>query len=194
MSTHPASLRFALLAFVTACGGGSGSGVDAGASEDAAPIPCAEQTPLTIGQCIESETGNPCVSADSETQLFVPLEETPLIHPIIGLQGSPMFVFAVQAQGIAPGEDLDAPEVAVRIYDGEEEIGGYTSRPILHESAETPGLMTAPRLFVVSFFADELEGKTLDVTASVEDRLGQTWCKEASFEVGSLIDAPPLDI
>ena len=125
-------------------------------------------------------------------QLFVPLEAGTVVHPIIGLQGSPMFVLAVQAQDIAPGDDLDAPRVELRVNQGNQDVGGFSARPIIVESETTPGLMTAPRLFVVSFFADELLGEVLSVIAEVEDRNGNTWCSEGSFEVGELIDAPPL--
>jgi hypothetical protein len=148
--------------------------------------------PITIGHCVEADTGDPCVSAESEMQLFRSLEEERVVHPIIGLQGSPMFVMAVQAQGIAAGENLDAPRVNVRVFDGEQDVGGFSSRPLVIESETTPGLVTAPRLFVVSFFADDLLGKTLDVIADVEDRNGQMWCSRDTFEVGALIDAPPL--
>ena len=193
MTTHRPLAPLVLFALLASCGGDSEPDVNPG-DPDAAPPSCSEQTPLIIGHCTEADTGHPCVSAESEMQVFVELEEGAVVHPIIGLQGSPMFVMAVRAQGIAPGEDLDAPYVSVRVFEGEQDQGGYTAQPILVESDTTPGLMTAPRLFVVSFFADELEGKTLDVIASVEDRLGQTWCRESSFEVGALIDAPPLDI
>lgn len=198
MTPLPRSSRLPLLALSVAlasCGGGSsddkadGGG---GASTDAAPLSCDERMPLTIGHCIDGNTSAPCVSAESEMQEFHSIDTDPTIHPIIGLQGSPMFVMAVQGQGIAPGEDLDAPSVDVHIYDGEQDVGGYTARPLVVESTETPGLMTAPRLFVVSFFAEDLVGKTLEVTAEVEDRNGQLWCGESSFEVGPLIDAPPL--
>ena len=189
MTPFPATL--AALALLTSCGGVSDGDKGDPSAPDAAPPSCEERMPLAIGHCIEADTGDPCVSADSDMQLFVSLEEQSLVHPIIGLQGSPMFVMAVQAQGIAPGDDLDAPYVSVRVFDGEQDVGGYTARPVILESPSTPGLMTAPRLFVVSFFADELEGKELDVIAEVEDRFGQTWCSEDSFQVGALIDAPP---
>lgn len=178
---------------MVACGSGTNSDSDGGGdSPDAAPPSCEERMPLTIGHCVEADTGDPCVSAASEMQLFRSLEDAPIVHPIIGLQGSPMFVMAVQAEGIATGENLDAPRVDVRVFDGEQDVGGFSSRPLVIESETSPGLVTAPRLFVVSFFADELIGKSLDVTAEVEDRNGQTWCSEGSFEVGALIDAPPL--
>ncbi|MCP4444217.1 MAG: hypothetical protein GY811_02580 [Myxococcales bacterium] len=181
---------------LASCGGDSSGAADARNpnSPDAAPPSCEERMPLTIGHCIEADTGNPCVSAESEMQLFRSIEEQSVVYPIIGLQGSPMFVMAVQAQGIAPGNDLDAPEVEVRIYDGEQDVGGYEARPLVFESETTAGLMTAPRLFVVSFFADQLEGKELDVIGQVEDRNGQTWCSKGSFSVGALIDAPPTPL
>lgn len=177
---------------IAGCGGDSENTGDAGNFEDAAPPTCEEQMPITIGHCVEADTGDPCVSAESEMQLFRSLEEARVVHPIIGLQGSPMFVMAVQAQGIAAGENLDAPRVNLRVFDGEQDVGGFSSRPLVIESDTTPGLVTAPRLFVVSFFADDLIGKTLDVIADVEDRNGQTWCSRDTFEVGALIDSPPL--
>ncbi len=189
LTVRPALSTFALC--VAACGGGTGPSLsDGGAdSPDAALPTCEARMPLTIGHCVEADTGDPCVSGESEMQLFLPLDEVPVVHPIIGLQGSPMFVMAVQAEGIATGEDLDAPRVDLRVFDGEQDVGGFSSRPIVIES---DGLVTAPRLFVVSFFAEDLLGKTLNVTAEVEDRNGQTWCSKDSFEVGALIDAPPL--
>jgi hypothetical protein len=177
---------------IAACSGsdpGSGDG-GGGDSSDAAPPTCEERMPLTIGHCVEADTGDPCVSGESEMQLFRSLEDARIVHPIIGLQGSPMFVMAVQAEGIATGENSDAPRVDVRVFDGEQDVGGFSSNPIVIESATTPGLVTAPRLFVVSFFAEDLVGKTLDVTAEVKDRNDQTWCSKDSFEVGALIDAP----
>ena len=193
MVSRSAVLRIlgALSLSITACSGSDTNSSDGGTSADAAPPSCEERLPLTIGHCVEADTGYPCVSGESEMQLFRSLEEARTVHPIIGLQGSPMFVMALQGQGIAPGENQDAPRVDVRVFDGEQDVGGFSSNPIVIESADAPGLITAPRLFVVSFFADELEGKTLDVTAEVVDKNGQSFCATDSFEVGALIDAEP---
>ncbi len=188
---RPAYASVLLLAL--ACGGDGSSDEDSGmASADAAPPSCEERRPLTIGHCIEADTGFPCVSGESEMQLFRALDDSDEIHPIIGLQGSPMFVLAVQGQDIALGQDLDAPRVNLRVFDGEQDVGGFSARPIVSESPDTPGLVTAPRLFVVSFFAEDLVGKTLDVTAEVEDRLGQSYCATNSFVAGELLEGEPI--
>ncbi len=180
------SSRFILFALLLACSG------DANDSADAGPLRCEDHLPLTIGHCLDEATDKPCVSTESQQQVFLSIEDVPIISPIIGLQGSPMFVMAVQGQGIAPGEALDAAMIDVRIMHGDQDVGGYASRPILTESDTTPGLMTAPRLFVVSFFADTLVGEQLSVKAEVEDRNGSTWCSETTFEAGALIDSPPI--
>ena len=165
----------ALSLSITACSGSDANSGDGGTLADAAPPSCDERLPLTIGHCVEADTGYPCVSGESEMQRFRSL----------------MFVMAIQGQGIATGENQDAPRVDVRVFDGEQDVGGFSSNPIVIESTDAPGLITAPRLFVVSFFADELEGKTLDVTAGVVDKNGQSFCATDSFEVGALIDAEP---
>lgn len=194
MTVLPRAVCLLLSLAPGACGGDSnGLGTDAGpGSADAAPPSCDERMPLTIGHCIEADTETPCVSGESEMQLFRSLAEFPVVQPIIGLQGSPMFVLAVQGQDIGIGDDLDAPRVDLRVFDGEQDVGGFSSRPLVFESPDTPGLVTAPRLFVVSFFAEDLIGKTLDVVAEVEDRFGKSYCSTASFVAGDLIDAPPI--
>jgi len=148
--------------------------------------------PLTVGHCIDGDTDAPCVNRDSTLQNFLPIEGDTVVHPIIGFQGSPMFVLSVQGQDIAIGIDQDAPQVDVRVFDGEQDVGGFSSRPVVEESSEAPGLVTAHRLYVVSFFADELLGKSLDVKAEVEDRNGNLWCGEGSFTVGDVIDSEPI--
>ncbi len=178
--------RFVFFALLAGCS------ADASDSTDAGPLRCEDREPLTIGHCLDEATDKPCVSGESLQQVFLSIEDVPIIPPIIGLQGSPMFVMAVQGQDIATGEALDAAMVDVRIMHGEQDVGGYASRPILTESNMTPGLMTAPRLFVVSFFADTLVGEQLSVKAEVEDRNGSTWCSETTFEAGALIDSPPI--
>ncbi len=177
-----------MLAGLAACTSAPGNRPDADLlAPDAAPLRCSEQLPLVIGHCIDEETGRPCVNFQSTARKFIPLSPGGVIAPIIGFQGSPMFVMAVQAEGITPGEELEAPFVEVRMTQDDQDIGGFTSRSALVSDPESPTLQTAMQLFVVSFFADEMPGLQVHVKAEVKDRLGMQWCGESDFEIGTII-------
>ena len=103
-----------------------------------------------------------------------------------------MFVMSVQGDSIDPGTESDTPNVSVEVTQNGEFIGSYLARPTVIPVPGSPGQIIAPQLFVVAFFAEEMAGQKVDVIAEVSDRNGDKWCSEGSFEVGTLIDAPPL--
>jgi hypothetical protein len=157
---------------------------------DAKQLSCDEREDLVISQCLDE--GIPCLNFESTTRTWVPITDTPLVQPIIGLQGSPMFVLAVQGKGIDPGSDSDTPDVSVIVSQGETQVGAYQARPTIIEVPGSPGEMLAPQLYVVAFEAEDMLGQTVDVIGEVEDRQDRQWCAEGSFEIGALIDSPPV--
>ncbi len=183
---------FALFALLGACGDdGSESGPQDG-GPDAAPLPCSARMPLIIGQCIDKSTDEPCLDFLSTERSWPSLSEEPLVPSIVGLQGSSMFVLSVSGEGFAPGADGDAPYVELEVTNGGDSVGAYTSRPTTIDDPNNAGYTLAPQLYVVAFFAEDLVGQSVDVKAKVRDRNDDLWCTESSFQVGALIDAPPL--
>ena len=180
MSCFP---RVFFLAILASCGGNSDSGGPSPAN-DGGSLSCDEMLPLTIGHCVDGMTDEPCVNFEAEMRNFVPVNAQTTVQPIIGFQGSPMFVLAVQGEGIAMGENEDAALVELNATVGDAQIGGYQSRPVLLEQG---GNVTAPQLYVVIFAPEEITGQTVTVTASVSDRYDNSWCGSAEFTAGELI-------
>ncbi len=79
----------------------------------------------------------------------------------------------------------------LEVSDGEAFVGGFMSRPALIEG-ETSGTLRAPQLYVVTFLDEEQLGQSLQVQADLVDQSGQSFCGKGEFEVGALIDAPPM--
>lgn len=180
-------LPWALCALL-ACGDAS-SGSEPGA--DAAPLRCDEQQALTIGHCIDSATEAPCIDFTAETRQFIELQSSGPVSSIIGLQGSLMFVLAVEAEGIINGENESAPLVNIEVSNGDAFVGGFMSRPALIEG-DTSGRLRAPQLYVVTFLSEDQLGASLRVQAEIIDQSGQGFCGTGEFEVGDLVDAPPM--
>ena len=185
------TLVIACLPVLAACTDDSAQSHNDGGA-DAAPLSCSEKTPLAIGQCVDGDTGVPCLNFVSTERSWATIDDQPVIRPIIGLQGSPMFVMSVSGEGIEAGSDADAPYIELEVTQGEELVGAYAARPIVIDDPGSPGHMLAPQLYVVAFMAEEMAGQTVQVKAKVRDRNDHEWCSEGSFEVGILVDAPPL--
>lgn len=143
--------------------------------------------PLSIGSCIDSLTNKPCLDFEAERR-FVELVPGATIDAIVGLQNSPMFVMAVRGADIADGQNQDAPRVEIDVTRGDEPVGSYASRPVVIPDSESPELVVAPQLYVVAFFADNLEGELVDVRADVTDKNGVQWCAKSNFKVGILLN------
>jgi len=159
---------------------------------DATPQRCDGLQPLIIGQCIDLATDEPCLSSAAPQRAFVPISEDDVIRPIVGPQGSPMFVMAVKGSGIAPGEALDAPFVNLALLLDGESVGSFVSRSPL---VDAPGSTTdkiALQLFTVVFSPNDLLGQRLDVVTELTDRNEEVWCGVSDFEVGVLLDGQPL--
>lgn len=170
------------------------SGTDSSARNDAspdkpdgAPLDCADQELLTLGSCLDAETGDPCVSGDPSQRTFVPLGTGDVVPIIIGPQGLPMFVLAVRGAGIAEGENEQSPFISVRLTQGEMVFGGYDAKTMIIEEPGNAGNMIAGQLYVRIFVEEIVAGEVLDVMASVVDRDDGRWCTEDSFEVGPTI-------
>lgn len=192
------SLALALVFFLllSACGSNDSPGSASDGGPDAAPPDCSELAPLTLGQCIDDDTGSPCLDFQAANRRWISLEDEPLVHSIVGLQGSPMFVLSVSGAGIAPGMDSTSPYVELNVTEGtgdsQEMIGGFAARPSVIDDPNLPGNKLAPQLYVVSFFAEEKVGSTVQIRAQARDLNEDQWCSEASFQIGTLIESPPL--
>lgn len=179
---RPRSYVTALALLVVACGGGeSDGGTDGGSAADAAQAQCA---PLELGHCIDGATGEPCLDFEAADRQFVPLTGGETVQPIVGPQGSDMFVFAVRAPGIDPGTDENPPLVQLTCYDGELEQGGYQAWPLFFADGDK---MVAPQLYTVIFNAAGFQGQTLRLVAEVVDPSDNRFCGEVSFVVGELL-------
>ncbi len=169
--------------FACGSGGGGEDQPDASASaSDASAIQCTQT--LEIGHCVDSATGEPCLDFEAPGRMFVPLTGTENVRPIVGPQGSDMFVFAVRAANIHPGTETDPPMVEIKVFYGDEERGGYLSWPIFFAEGDK---QTAPQLFTVIFDSPAIEGETMRVTGEVVDPSGNHFCGETSFVCGELI-------
>jgi hypothetical protein len=153
-------------------------------------LACSELSPLTIGQCIDDDTGMPCLDFQAPSRSWLGIASQPVVPPIIGLQGSPMFVMSVSGLGIAPGMDSTAPYVQLEVTQGEELVGAYSARPLVIDDPDNPGNTLAPQLYVVAFLAEGMAGQTVQVKAQVLDLNDDEWCTEGSFEVGTLVATP----
>lgn len=157
---------------------------------DGGPLACSELLPLTIGQCIDSDTNMPCVDFLAPQRTWLSLAEEPVVHSIVGLQGSPMFVLSVSGAGIERGMDATAPYVELEVTMGDVLVGGYASRPTMLDDPNLPGNILAPQLYVVAFQAEDIVGETVGIKAQVRDLNEERWCTEAMFQPGSLLGAP----
>ena len=101
-----------------------------------------------------------------------------------------MFVLSASGAGIEPGMDSTAPYVEVYVTQGELDVGGYSSRPLMIDDPDIPGNVLAPQLYVVTFLADDVVGQTVQVRAQARDLNDELWCTEGSFQVGTLITPP----
>lgn len=189
---HTTWLLLLSLPIACACDGDTNLGGHGGtnAGPDAAPLSCAEKAPLTIGQCMDGETGAPCLDFTSTQRSWQTIEDQPIIRPVIGLQGSPMFVMSVSGKAIEPGSDSDSPYVELEVTQGEELVGAYAARPTVIDDPNSTGDVLAPQLYVVAFLADEMAGQMVQIKAQVKDRNDDEWCSEGSFEIGTLVDTP----
>lgn len=175
-----------------ACGddGSPGAPSDAGIGPDAQPPQCSELTPLTIGQCIDEATAMPCLDFVAPTRSWTDIDTQPIVPPIIGLQGSPMFVLSVSGLGIEEGLNSTAPYVELEVTQGDDLVGAYSARPAVLDDPNAPGNTLAPQLYVVAFLAEGMAGQTVQVRAQVRDLNEDQWCTEGSFQVGTLVGAP----
>ena len=146
-----------------------------------------ECEPLTLGHCIDTATGQPCTDFAATTRTFVPLSENNLVQPIIGFQGSAMFVLGARAEKLAPGEGSEAPLFDVDVSFEGESLGGYQSRPALIPDTENQGWMLSPQMYVIAFYIEEYIGETLAVTMSATDRNGRIYCGSDTLVTGELI-------
>jgi hypothetical protein len=179
---------------LAACSDPAGGSDDGGSpSGDAAPLSCSEMKPLTIGQCIDADTDAPCLNFESTARTWISIENQPVVPSIIGLQGSPMFVMSVSGEGIEPGRDSDSPYVQLEVDRGDMDVGAYAARPTVIDDPNAPGFILAPQLYVVALLLDEeMVGQTVQIKAQVRDLNEDEWCTEGSFEIGALVEGPPL--
>lgn len=191
--TSSLSLLFPLAIACACSGDADDAGSDGGRSGDAGPLSCAEKKPLVIGQCVDAETGAPCLNFESPQRTWLSIEDQPVIPSIVGLQGSDMFVMSVSGEGIEPGVDSDSPYVQLEVDHGDADVGAYAARPAVIDDPNIPGNILAPQLYVVALLLDEeMVGQTVQVKAEVRDLNEDEWCAEGSFEIGPPIDGPPL--
>lgn len=171
------------------CGSGDGQATDGGVNGGDGGDPCV--LPLTIGHCVDTATGEPCLDFEAATRQFIPLTQGEVVRPIVGPQGSDMFVLAVRAANVDPGTETDPPKVDLRVFHGADELGGFLSWPIFYPDDSLADTFVAPQLFTVIFDSSSLEGETMEVTGEVQDPRGERFCGEASLVVGTLIPGGP---
>lgn len=175
-------------ALAAGCGGSSSDGGDPpGDDPDAASEECSPTA--EIGACVDSATGEPCLDFDAATREFAPLGSGVVVQPILGPQGSEMYVLAIRGVGIDPGTVEDAPRAELVVFHSGEERGRFTSFPSFFADATVTDAFVAPQLFTVVFLAGELDGETLSVAGEVRNPGdGDRFCAESTFVGGVLID------
>jgi len=120
----------------------------------------------------------------------VPLEEDVAVPQIVGLQGSPMFVFAIRVEHSGSPSGERQPLVQLEVNLGTDFVGGYTARPDLVDDPNDANHKFAPQLYVITFLDEDVNGQQAVVNAHATADNGEEWCSTALFEVGALITEP----
>lgn len=187
----PASL--ALWLALSSCGPAeavSDGGLDAGAVVDAARDARAAPTDasggddaalsdagarsLSLGRCV-NEAGEDC-EGDVEGGRFEALAPDSVVPIVIGFQGSPMFVLALRAVGVDPGDPEDPfgpdnPQVELLVFDeAGVEVAAYRDRAPLH--VEAGGAEGLSYFVVLGGATSEVADAPLRVDAWLRDRAG----------------------
>jgi len=159
---------------------------DAANESDMGPL-CNAAPALELGRCVDSN-GEPCSGAgDGE---FASLPESGELTMVVGPQGATMFVIAVRAREIDPGDPTvgyseDNPRVRVIVRDElDEEIAFYDGHVGFAEDpdADSSGTYVVPDLFVVvDVVATAMEGQSLHASATLTDSEGRERCGELDF-------------
>jgi hypothetical protein len=175
-------------ALITALLGACAANGSTPAGPDAAIPTCAE-TSATIGRCRVAGTGADCTGVPGEAREFLPLEPGSELQGVVGPQGSEMFVLALRAGGIDPGDPDDPtsatnPEVDITLVRQAAPMALYRGRPGFSPVAGEPDLYEVAGLFVVTD-GDDVDGELLHAVARIVDAGGAERCGTADFVAAS---------
>lgn len=137
---------------------------------------------LTMGWCRDKATNMPCTGLDTDIEM-VPMGGGEALMPVIGPQGSAMWVLALETTGIFPGDGgLQNPTVRLLVRNGSgDEVASYQNNPDFIPS--TGGAVIAPSLYVVLYYPPEdLANQTLTARAEIRDRDSVYRCAELDFQ------------
>ena len=146
---------------------------DASDGDDAALSDAGAQS-LSLGRCV-NEAGEDC-EGDVEGGRFEALAPDSVVPIVIGFQGSPMFVLAIRAVGVDPGDPEDPfgpdnPQVELLVFDeAGVEVAAYRDRAPLH--VEAGGAEGLSYFVVLGGATSEVADAPLRVDAWLRDRAG----------------------
>lgn len=141
---------------------------------------------LVLGRCVKP-SGEDC-AGDTGDGRFVPIDAESVVPIVIGFQGSPMFVLALEARGIDPGDPdaplgTDNPFVELQVFDDAgRQVAGYRDRAPLQP--EPGGGVGLSHFVVLELATSEVEGAALRADAWLRDRYGVEVAASARFVAG----------
>jgi hypothetical protein len=185
---------------MTACSGGDSDGgetsadaavsvIDGAPGQDDAAVEldastdCPAQERVVIGGCDVTGSDQPCMGYEND-MIFVPLESGDTLEPVVGFQGTAMFVFGFHVSNVDPGsgdDPLDLPTVVVRVEDQDGQVvSSADSKPALTEidtaTYEGFGLQLP---FPGDY--DQYDGVQLSASMRITDRTGHMECGSIDF-------------
>ncbi len=164
---------------------------DGAPAADAPMVDCVNMPTLSFGKC-ELPDGGACNGQLGENGTFVPITAGEVLQPVVGFQGSDMFVIGIAAEGIELGTTpSERPRATAQLLHGDTTIATFNGTPDFYADDTNPERMLAPSLFLIVVGpAQELVDETILARADLTDHTGAYRCGEVTFVAGELIVPP----